>query len=137
MAEESTTPDLVALTRRAIEAANRRDFDEVESFYAPDAVFRGSEAGTFEGAVAIRGLFEDVLRPYEDFHVEVEEIIDLNGVVFAVIVVTGRPVGSSGEVRFRFASVAIWTNGVIEKETRHMSIDAGRAAAERLAQERG
>jgi len=54
-----------------------------------------------------------------------------------VITVTGRPVGSSGQVRFRFASVAIWTNGVIEREMRNVSIDEARAAAERLAQERG
>lgn len=133
------TPDLVELVNRVREAANRRDFDAVESFYAPDAVLRGVEhGGTFEGAAAIRGLFEEMASPHEEFHGEAEEIIDLgNGVTFGVIVVTGRPVGSSGEVRFRFASVAIWTNGVIEREMRNMSIDEARAAAERLAQERG
>src|SRR5271166_984823 len=138
MSEEPTTPDLVEPTRRAIEAVNRRDFDAVESFYAPDAVLRGAEAGTFEGIAAIRELSEDMLRPYEDFHVEAEEITDLcNGVGFAVIVVTGRPVGSTGEVRFRWASVAIWTNGVIDQEMRNVSIDEARASAERLAEERG
>jgi|SRR5271169_480071 len=139
MSEESTTPDLVELVNRVREAANRRDFDAVESFYAPDAVLRGVvHAGTFEGAAAIRGLFEAMASPHEEFHGEAEEIIDLgNGVTFSVIVVTGRPVGSSGEIRLRFASVAIWTNGVIEREMRNMSIDEARAAAERLAQERG
>jgi len=132
MADES----MAQRVRLLIEAMNRRDFDAVEGFYAPDAVLRG-EAGTFEGAAAIRGLFEDMLRPYEDFQVEVEEIIDLgNGVGFAVIVVTGRPVGSSGEVRFRYAVVAIWTKGVIKQDMRTMSIDEARAAAERLARER-
>src|SRR5271168_2768361 len=109
MAEEPTTPDLVDLVNRVSEAANRRDFDAVESFYAPDAVLRGAEAGTFEGASAIRGLAEDMASPYEELHVEAEEVVDLgNGVTFGVIIVTGRPVGSSGEVRFRWASVAIW-----------------------------
>jgi ketosteroid isomerase-like protein len=137
MSEESTTPDLVELVNRVREAVNRRDFDAIESSYAPDAVLRAAEAGTFEGASAIRGLAEDMTSPYEELHVEAEEIIDLgNGVTFGVINVTGRPVGSSGEVRFRWASVAIWTNGVIEREMRDVSIDEARAAAERLAEER-
>jgi len=54
-----------------------------------------------------------------------------------VFIVTGRPIGSSAEVRHRFASVAIWTNGVIEWEMRDMSIDEVRTAAGRLAEERG
>jgi len=127
---------MVQRVRLLIEAMNRRDFDAVEAYYASDAVLCG-EAGTFKGAAAIRGLFEDMLRPYEDFHVEVEEIIDLgNGVGFGVIVVTGHPAGSSGEVRFRYAIVAIWTKGVIKQDMRTVSIDEARAAAERLAQER-
>jgi ketosteroid isomerase-like protein len=137
MSEASTTPDLIELVNRVREAVNRRDFDGVESFYAPDAVLRGAEAGTFEGASAIRGLAEDMASPHEELYVEAEEIIDLgNGVTFAVIIVTGRPVGSNGEIRFRWASVAIWTDGVIEREMRNVSIDEGRAAAERLAKER-
>jgi ketosteroid isomerase-like protein len=138
MAEESMTPDLVDLVNRVREAVNRRDFDAVESFYAPHAVLRGAEAGTFEGASAIRGLAEDMASPYEEFHVEAEEIVDLgNGVTFGVIIVTGRLVGSSSEIRFRWASVAIWTNGVIEREMRNVSIQEARAAAERLAESRG
>jgi ketosteroid isomerase-like protein len=66
MAEESTTPDLMELSRRALDATNRRDFDAVASFYAPDAVYRGTEIGTFEGAGAIRGLLEDFLGSYEE-----------------------------------------------------------------------
>ena len=54
-----------------------------------------------------------------------------------MIVVTGRPVGSSGEVRFRYGIVAIWTNGVIEQDMRNVDVDEARAAAERLAEERG
>ena len=137
MPKESTTPDLVELVNRVREAVNRRDFDAVESFYASDAVLRtAAQGGTFEGAAAIRGLFEEMASPHEEFHAEAEEITDLgHGVTFGVIMVTGRPGGSSGEVRFRFASVAIWTNGVIEQEMRDTSIAEARAAAERLAEE--
>jgi ketosteroid isomerase-like protein len=138
MPEESATPDLVELATRVREAVNRRDFDAVESFYAPDAVVHGVEAGTFEGAPAIRRLFEDMAGSYEEFRGEAEELVDLgNGVTFGVFVLTCRPVGSSGEFRFRWASVATWTDSVIEREMRDVDIDEARAAAERLVQERG
>src|SRR5690242_19280992 len=43
--EESTTPDLVELTRLAFEAENQRDIDAVMSFFAPDAVYEGRVGG--------------------------------------------------------------------------------------------
>ena len=139
MPEESTTSDLIRLARLLNEAINRRDWDAVESFYSPDAVDVGVEAlGTFEGATAIRGYYEDLARAVDDFHVETQEIIDLGkGVTFAVVLITGHPVGSSGEVEIRYGSVASWTEAVIERLTAFMDIDEGRAAAERLAEERG
>ena len=138
MSEELTTPDLVELTRHIRETANRRDFDTVESFFAAHAVYRGSEIGMFEGAAAIRDFFEEYVGCYEAFEVEQEAILDLgNGVVFAVVVQKGRPVGSRGEVRLRYASVTVWTEGLIERQTDYMDIDEARAAAERLAAERG
>jgi ketosteroid isomerase-like protein len=139
VSEESATPDLVELARTQLEALNSRDFDAVMSFYAPDAVYVGMQLGTFEGAPTIRGVFEDLVRPFSDLHGELEEIIDLgNGVVFSVISFTGHPVGSSGELQNRVASVAIWTEGVIEQFVQSTErIDEARAAAERLAEERG
>jgi hypothetical protein len=94
--------------------------------------------GTFEGAATIRGYYEDSASSLDDFHVETQEIVDLgNGVTFAVVLITGHPVGSSAEVRIRFGSVASWTQGVVERLTASMDIDQARADAERLAQERG
>jgi ketosteroid isomerase-like protein len=51
MAEESTTPNPVALFRQGVEAATRRDLDKLLSFYAPDAVWDLSPmgVGAFEG----------------------------------------------------------------------------------------
>jgi len=59
MPEESTTPDLVELGSRFLEAANRRDFDAMLSFFAPDAVLGSGDAlrMTFEGVAAIRGFW--------------------------------------------------------------------------------
>ena len=126
--------------RGAVAAANRRDFDAVLSFYAPDAVWDMSPIGmgTFEGLAAIRGFFEDWLGAYEEYAMEAEEIVDLgNGVTFAVLLQKGRPVGSSGEVQLRYASAGEWANGLLTRLTNHGDIDEARAAAERLAEERG
>jgi ketosteroid isomerase-like protein len=137
MPDESTTPDPVERWRRHLEALNRRDFDAVMSFYALDAVYVGTELGMFEGTAAIRDLFEDITSPYDDFHYELEEIIDLgNGVAFSITIFTGHPVGSSGEVRNRVASVVISNEGVIERMTNYVDLHEARAAAEQLAGER-
>jgi ketosteroid isomerase-like protein len=142
MPKESTTPDLVELMRRFLDAANSRDFNTMMSFYAPDAIFNmtGEAFGTFEGRAAIRGFYEDWLGMYDDFQMEVEELRDLgSGVTFGVPIVTGHPVGSSGELQTRVVSLAIWTEGVVVRQTsyHYTDIDEARAAAERLAEERG
>jgi ketosteroid isomerase-like protein len=139
MTEKSTTPDLVELSRRFIDTANRRDFDAGMSFYAPDAVLESMGMATsFEGVAAIRRFFEDFIEAYEEYRVEPEEILDLgNGVTFSVIVQQGRPVGSTAHVHMRFSAVTTWVDGLIERNTNYTDIDEARAAAERLAGERG
>jgi ketosteroid isomerase-like protein len=144
MPEESTTPDLVELTRRTFDAYNRRDFDAITRFVAPDAVYEAVSLGTtFEGVAAIRGFLEDWLGGYEEFEMEPEEILDLgNGVGFVVTRLTGRPVGSpgsSGSTLTRRRPLAfMWVDGLVVRVTAYAdSIDEGRAAAERLAESRG
>ena len=137
MSEESTTPDLVALARRPYEAFNRRDFDVMMSVYGPDTVFE-MELVVLHGSAAIRELYEEWSGGYEDFEVELEDTFDLgNGVTVAVALVRGRPGGSSGFVQLRFAAVATWHDSLIERITTYTDIDEARAAAERLAKERG
>jgi ketosteroid isomerase-like protein len=139
MPEESTTPDLAELVRRFFEAVNKREFDSMPSFYARDAVLDSMGMGaSFEGVAAIRGYFEDFYSAYEEFEVEPEEILDLgNGVILSVAFQQGRPVGSSGRVQMRFASVAIWVDGAVARQTLYTDIDVARVAAARLAEERG
>jgi ketosteroid isomerase-like protein len=139
MSEESTTPDLVELTRRQFEAADRDDFDAIMSCWASDAVWDMSPMGLglYEGA-AIRRFFEDWRGSYEDYETEAEEVLELgDGVTFAVVIQNGRPVGSDGSVRIRYASVLAWVGGLIVRCTTYGDIDEARAAAERLAEERG
>jgi hypothetical protein len=67
-----------------------------------------------------------------------EEFRDLgDGVTFGVLFQRGRPAGSSGFVELRAAMVATWTDRLIERVTVYANPDEARAAAERLAEERG
>jgi ketosteroid isomerase-like protein len=132
-------PDPVELMRKSVEGFTRRDFDWLASFYAPDAVLESMGMATsFEGVVAIRGFFEDFISAYEEWELEPEEIVDLgNGVTFSVLQQSGRPLGSSGQVQMRFASVFVSAQRVFTRQIFYTGIDEGRAAAERLAESRG
>ena len=139
VSEESTTPDLVELMGRAFEAANRRDLDAVASSFAEDATFDGrGVGGPFEGRAAIRSMLEEWFATYEELEFGLEEVRDLgNGVVFAAVVQNGRPAGSAGHLRQREGWVLVWVRGLIERFTSYGDPDEARAAAERLAEERG
>jgi ketosteroid isomerase-like protein len=144
MAEESTTPDLVELLRHLADAANAQDFDTAFSYYADDAVWDtsrtlGQGIGVFEGAVRIRRFLEDWRRGYAELEFVFEELLDVgNGLVFALVRQAGRPVGATGLVRQREGWIYIWVDGLIASVTVYpeADIDEGRAAAERLAEER-
>jgi ketosteroid isomerase-like protein len=139
MPEDPTTPDLRLLVQRAT-GLESSEVEDLMSFYALDSVWDMSRGGlgVIEGREAIRAFFEEWWAAYEDHETEAEEIQDLgNGVAFAVFVQRGRPVGSTGWVEFRDARVMIWADGLIERTTTFLDIDEARAAAERLARERG
>ena len=138
--EESTTPDLVELTRRVFETGNRHDLDTTLSFYAPDATLDLSDAalGTFEGVAAIGSFLEDWWGTWGKQVAEVEESVDLGrGVVFALVWEDGRMVGSDSHVQQRRGWVLLWVQDVISRAAAYLDIDEARAAAERLAEERG
>jgi len=139
MPEESTTPDLVGLWQEAAHAADRRDFDDVMGFFAPDAVWEVQPLGiSFDSAPAIRSFLEDWFSSYEDYETEQEEGHNLgNGVVFAVTRLDARPVGSPGRVQERWGFTVTWAAGTIVRVIGSTDVDAARAAAERLAESRG
>jgi ketosteroid isomerase-like protein len=140
MSQESTTPDLVELTRHAFEVANRHDLDALMGFYAPDAVWDLSDLGigTFEGDAAIRSFIEDWWGTWGDHLIEVREILHLgDGVVFSSVREDGRLVGSDGHVEQRRGWVFQWLQEKIAWIETYLAIDDARAAAERLAESRG
>jgi len=138
MAEESTTPDPVELPRRWLDALNRGDFDAFTSLLDPDAVWEATTLGTtFEGAMAIRKLAEDIIGSYEVYDYSLREVEHLgNGVVFYVFSFDARPAGSSGDVQEIWGFTAVLAAGLMVRIQSSRDIDQARAAAERLAQER-
>jgi ketosteroid isomerase-like protein len=136
MTHEPTTLGPVELTRRGVEALNRRDFDAMMSLYGPDCVWDGSlwGMGIYEGRAAIRGFFEEWMRSYEELEIELEEVLDLGGgVVFAVVRQSARQVGGDCRVQLREAYVSVSVEGAFERVTVYPDIDDARAAAERAA----
>jgi len=136
MPEQSTTPDLVALTRRTFELASVRDWDALLGFYGPGLVWDMSPLGlgVYETPTAIRGFFEDWTGSYEKYELEAEQVLDLgNGVVLVVALQRGRLPGGSGWVELRYASVVTWAEGLVVRITNYGDLDEVRAAAERLA----
>ena len=139
MAEEGT-PELVELVRAGAEAFNRRDLDAGMRLFAPDAVYDTSSVGigTFEGADAIRRHLSEWFDNYEEYEFRLEEVHDLgNEVTFEVVRHHGRLAASDAAVQERWSYTALWEAGVISRMIVRADIDEARAAAERLAQERG
>jgi len=140
MAEDSTIPELEEAVRRSVEAFSRRDFDGGLAIHWPDAVWDTTPQGmgVFEGREAIRGFLQDWLGAYEDYEQVIEEFCHPgNGVTFGVLRQRGRLPGSSGSVEVGWAAVLIWRNGLVERGVAYTDIDEARAAAVRLAEERG
>ena len=139
MAEESTTPDLVALTRQLFDAASSGDVDALMQFYAPDAVWETTLV-TLDGSAAIRERLEEWFGAFDELEFELEEILDLgNGVTLTVVNQRARPAGSSSGayMQRQEALIGVWEQGMVALATTYLDIDEARAAAERLAQERG
>ncbi|MGO8903990.1 MAG: nuclear transport factor 2 family protein [Solirubrobacteraceae bacterium] len=137
--EESTTPDLVELARRACDCLERRDYDAALSCFADDPVWDMSAMGmgVFEGRVPVRGLLEDWNGPYDEWEIELEDFLQLgNGVVYVVVMERARPTGSTGRVQLRYAAVVVFAEEMIAHAKTYPDIDEARAAAERLAEER-
>jgi ketosteroid isomerase-like protein len=141
ISEESTTPDLVALTRTFYETMDRDlDFDALAGFFAPDAVWDLSEShlGIYEGAAAIGAFLVGYWATWEDHHHEIEEIVDFgHGLLSVAVREDGCPRGSDARVQARHLQVFEWEQRKIVRITGYPDIDEARAAAERLAKARG
>lgn len=140
MSEESTAPDLIERAQLIMNAFSRRDVEGFMRFYAHDAVWDLSEAGmeTCTGAPAIRAFLEVWFGAYEELTITAAELLDLgNGVMFVAYQEDGRLVGSSAHIQQRPAQVLSFDGGLVSHMSAYLDVDAGRAVAERIAEERG
>jgi hypothetical protein len=141
MSEDSTTPDLVELTRQWIETDS---YDEwaafAEHWCAPDVGLDAAHdgLGPFEGLAAVLAFLKEYWLTWEDHHHYAEGVLDLgHGVVYSVIREHGRMRGSDAYVESTNAWVFLWVQGRAVRCTFYKDIDEARAAAERLAEKRG
>jgi hypothetical protein len=140
MTEESTTPDLVELTRVCFETMDRDwDFGSLAGFFASDAGWdlSDSHVGIYEGVAAIGDFLVGYWATWEDHHHEVEAIHDFgHGVLSVAVREDGCSKGSEARVQARHLQVFEWEQRKIVWITGYPDIDEARPAAERLAQER-
>ena len=140
MPEESTTPDLIELTRQWIETDS---YDEwaafAEQWCAPDVVLDAAQAGLgpYEGLAAVLAFLKEYWLTWEDHHHYAEEVLDLgHGVLYSVIREHGRMKNSDAYVESRNAWVFLWVERRVLLATSYKDPEKARAAAERLAEER-
>ena len=139
MPEESTTLDLVELTRRVVEASNHGEVDSALAYFAPDAVWSvGPGLEQFERKAAIRRFWTEGGSTFDDYSVEMEDALDLgSGVALATFRNRGRPIAGGFDMQEPFTLVVEWTHGLITRVSGYHDPDEACAAAERLARERG
>jgi hypothetical protein len=139
MLEEPTTPDPLELTHRAYASLNRRDLDAFVRLLARSCVFDLSrfDLGTYTGPDAIRRFYEEWVAPLYEFGVVLDDIESLgNGVIYAVQV-GHRGHSPDFSIELGGGVVGVWEHDKLAQMTVYPDIDEARAAAERLAQERG
>src|SRR4051794_22898226 len=128
MSEETTTPDLVELTRQQFGAANRRDLEALMSRFPPDGVYDTSPDGlvAYEGPAAVRAFVSEWWDAFEELALEPEDILDLgHGIVFAVVCQKARPANSTGLLERREAYLLEWVADMTRRVTVYTDIDAG------------
>jgi hypothetical protein len=140
MPEESTTPDLEEI-RSWVEAGSYNEFAAfIERYYAADALLDMGDVGLgpCEGLPATLGFLKEYWSMWEEHHHHLEDAVDLGHAVWYVVIrEDGRMKGADAPVRARGAWVSVWDDGKIVRNTGYTDLDDARAAAERLAEERG
>jgi len=118
MSEESTTPDLMEVVRRANDAFNRRDVDAWTSFLSPDIVFRPvprfPESQERQGLGAMRRWMEEWYDAWaDDLTSQTESIREYGDVVIALLKFTAHTKASGVEVAGGIFEVCQFREGKI------------------------
>ena len=143
MSEESADPDWVELVHRFNDAWNRRDVDAFLSVVAPDVVYRPivtwPEPHERRGCDEVRRFFihdsQDAWT--DDFTSKAETIREYGNAVIALFRFTGHARASGIQIGGGVFRVYSFRDGQIVQIEDFTDRVEARAAAERLAKERG
>jgi ketosteroid isomerase-like protein len=102
------------LTRRGYEAWNRRDWEAMFDLFDADIEWIPVEGGamfgdSFRGHQRVRDFFEMLFDAWDEFRIELEELIENDDKLLAIVWVRTRGRSSGVEVEERWAHV--WTLG--------------------------
>jgi hypothetical protein len=135
MPEESTAPEPVALTRRLVGAASIADLDAVLNLCGETTLWDVHPwgLGTHHGPASIRRFLEAWIGSFDEYRIEIEEVVDLGSGVVLAVVTQYASAARGAQLQLHSATVLVWTDGVAQRVTHYRDIDEGRAAAEQLA----
>jgi ketosteroid isomerase-like protein len=126
------------LVRQAIGAAVRRDFDgllalDIDPGFEYASLFAQAEGETWRGVDGIRRWAAEVDATWEDFHVEVEEVEELDADLAVVCArLTGRGRGSGVPLDSRLGQVWVREDGLLRRVIAYPSLAEAHAAARAL-----
>ena len=112
--------------REAYAAFNRRDWDRLAEFLAPDIDFRTTVEAT-QGREGVEAWVRQADELMDEFHIEVEDTVEAGDRVVVLVHETARARGSGLDMDMRIAHV--WTL----REGRAVALEAFTDQAEALA----
>ena len=118
----------VDVVRRTFAAFDREDGEAALELFDPEVEWSPTE-GTYRGREGVLSSVAEWLEPWEEHHVEVEELTPAGDQVFAVIHLTGRGAGSGMEIDQRFFQLFDVRNGKITRMVEFVRRDEALAAA--------
>ena len=108
------TQENVEAARRAYDAFSRRDLDRFLELMDADVDFTTrfvERGGSYHGHEGVRTWWDDLLRVFSDFTIEVLEVRDLGDLTLNALRVRGRGVGSDAPFEENIWQVGKWRNG--------------------------
>jgi hypothetical protein len=139
MSQERTSPDPAELTRHVYASLNRRDLGAIMGCIGSDSVLDASQwgLGIHTGPKAIRGFLDGWYGRLAELGVRVVEMQDFSRGVIFVVHKAHRAKAEHASLELEAAPVYQWVEHTLARVTAYTDVDEGRAAAERLAEERG
>jgi ketosteroid isomerase-like protein len=110
----------VDVFRRSIERFNRNDIEAVLELMAPEIRFEHRMAeleGSFTGVDAVRRWFADLVRHFDDWRIECDDIRDLGDRVLALGTLWATGKGSGVEADVPYTVLAEFSKGRVTRFT--------------------